>query len=506
MIAEAKTPTQPQTPAPPELSDQETGRPLVVDLDGSLIHTDTTYEAVALLLKHRAWSSLKLPAWLRGGRAKVKYELGQRVKLDASVLPYNQDVLAYAKQRKAAGDPVVLATAATQNHAQQVADAEPVAGLFDAVLASSESHNLTGNAKRDAVVDWVQTHTGQDHFDYIGDAEEDLPVWSAAGRAMMVDPSRWTQTRVRSHVPVLRQFEHPTDEWKALIRALRPQHWVKNLLVAVPMLLAHAVSAENLLSTLYAFITLSMTASGVYLLNDLMDLDSDRHHRIKRSRPMASGELPLRTGLILGLTLLPFAFVFAAITLPFAFLGPLFLYVLVTTAYSVLLKRKPILDVICLAGLYVLRVIAGGVALSIVPSGWTQAFCLFLFVSLAFLKRYAELDALRQREDPNADARGRGYRVQDLDMIRVLGPLSGYGAVVILCLFTISDAGQHGFNGHPEALWLIAIILLYWVSRTWLVAARQEVTEDPVIDALKDPHAWVAAAMTAGLLLIASLG
>lgn len=492
---------------------------LVVDLDHTLIRTDSTYEAFVLLLKHRPWSALKLPYWAWRGKAHTKFELGQRVMIDAEVLPYNQSVLDAARRHRNAGGKTVLATAATDRHAQAVAEH---LGCFDAVVASTKQTNVYGPIKRDLIVQAIkelppnapskETATDCDPaFDFIGDAQGDIDTWVAAGRAMVVDPSRQLEAQIRPKVPIERIIRTPQRQLRAAIRAIRPQQWAKNILVFIPLLASHELNdASAWINCVLAFLCFSLAASSIYLLNDLFDLDSDRYHHSKHKRPFAAGDLPLRTGLALASVLMPAAVVLAAFALPKGFLALLLLYLFVTNAYSIHLKRKPILDVLCLAGLYTLRVFAGGTASDHDPSPWLLGFSMFMFVSLAFAKRYTELDALRLRQDPNdppdTTARGRGYQVSDLDMVRVLGPMNGFLAVLVFCLYAFDSGNAQDLYANQKLLWLIAPIMLYWISRVWLLAARGKLDEDPVVFALKDLHSYFAGLLIAILAILATIG
>jgi 4-hydroxybenzoate polyprenyltransferase len=287
-------------------------------------------------------------------------------------------------------------------------------------------------------------------------------------------------------------------------RALRPIQWVKNVLLFVPLLLAHQVgNIDRLLACCLAFAAFSACASAVYVLNDLLDIESDRHHPTKHKRPFASGALPIYYGPILVVGCVAFGVTLSLATLPAEFAAYLGLYLVVNCLYSFWLKQKLVLDVLMLAGMYVLRIIIGGVAADLVVSEWLMALSMFLFTSLAFAKRHAEL--ARLSEEDQQSARGRGYRVEDLGLIETVGPTSGYLAVLVLALYINSEnATMKQLYTHPRALWLICPLLMYWVTRFWFIVKRRELNEDPVLFAVRDRVGIVIAIVIAALAIMAS--
>jgi len=285
----------------------------------------------------------------------------------------------------------------------------------------------------------------------------------------------------------------PGTRLPALVRALRPHQWAKNVLVFVPLAGAHRLGeGERLRSVALAFAAFSLTASAVYVLNDLADLASDRLHPRKRSRPFASGALAPGVGKALVPALLAGA-VAVALSLPHLFGLVLLGYWLATLAYSWGLKRRPVLDVLLLASLYTARLYAGGAASGVPVSEWLATFSMFLFLSLAFLKRAVELAG-----GPVAPG-GRGYRAEDRGPIFAMGIGSGYLSVLVLALFVSSQETTRLYS-HPVRLWLLCPLLLYWVSRVWLLARRGELDDDPVLFALRDPASWAVVVLAAGVV------
>ncbi len=473
--------------------DESAGRPLCVDLDGSLIAADSLWES--LLGIGRRPVALARVAWgLRGGRAAFKAAVCDAVALEAETLPYRAPLLDFLKEQKAAGRRLILATAADRRIAEAVA---AHLGLFDHVLATDGGRNVKGDAKLAAIRELL----GDQPFDYVGDADCDLPICEAAERVYLVEPSRRLERAVMESGRLERVFQSDGPRWRAVLAALRPHQWAKNLLVAVPLITSQRYDELGLwLLLALAFVALSLSASAGYVLNDLFDLSADRRHATKRLRPFASGALSIPTGLVMAAAMLLASVAIAAAALPAAFLGALLVYLAVSFAYSMHLKRVPVVDVLVLAGLYTLRIIAGGEAIGIPPSFWLLAFSVFLFLSLAFAKRSAELHAMPTLGD-DAVA-GRGYRRGDLQLVDTLGPVAGYLAVLVFCFYINSEMVVLLYE-KPRVLWLMCPLILYWVTRLWFKAHRGELHEDPVVFALRDRTTWATAVLAMLVLLLA---
>lgn len=281
-------------------------------------------------------------------------------------------------------------------------------------------------------------------------------------------------------------------------RALRVHQWAKNILLVVPTVLDHRLfDGPILLRALAAFAAFCLAASGAYILNDLLDLHADRAHRTKRQRPFASGELSPRLGWILAPLLFADALLIGATMESEQFIGLLVLYVVATTAYSTYLKRIAVLDVLMLAGLYTLRVLAGTAATGVTFSSWLLAFSMFLFLSLAFIKRYAELTGFVAGEAETLHR--RGYQRRDREWLGAMGGASGYLAVMVLALYINSDEVMILYE-RPLLLWLICPMILFWISRMWLFAYRGQVDEDPIVVAVRDPASYMVGALVALVL------
>lgn len=452
--------------------------PLCVDLDGTLIRSDVLLESLLLLMKRNPLYLILAAGWLLlGGKSRLKAEIAARVVLNPAALPYNKDLLAWLNSERAAGREIWLCTAANVQLAEKVAQH---LDLFDGVIASDSRVNLAGKRKADQLVE----RFGHGGFDYCGNEWRDLAIWRRARGAIIVNGPAALERRAASELAVLRVF--PAAEGKrfrTIPRALRPHQWAKNVLVLVPLITAHRVGdLSALASGLAAVVAFCLCASSVYLLNDMLDLEADRGHPRKSKRPFAAGDLSLAIGLALAPALLAAAALIAAF-LPGKFQLSLAAYYVLTFAYSVKLKRMLLVDAVALAGLYTLRIIAGAGAVTVALSFWLLLFSVFLFLSLAFVKRYAELDALRRQQ--RLQALGRGYRVEDLAVLQSFGTAAGYLSVLVLALYINSPEIEPLYH-RPKAIWMLCVLMLYWISRVWMTAHRGGMHDDPVVYALRD--------------------
>ncbi|WP_233862554.1 UbiA family prenyltransferase [Paraburkholderia adhaesiva] len=470
-------------------------RPLVVDLDGTLLRSDVLIECVWAFLKSSPLRCWQLLVWLlRGGKAGLKARLAAATDLDVTGLPYDASLLAQLAAERAAGRALVLATATHQRYAQAIADH---LGCFDEVHATEGAVNLSARRKRDRLI----AVFGERGFDYAGNSHDDVPVWASAARAWVVNPERGVERAALAQGNVDRVIENRPARLKVLGRALRLHQWLKNLLIFVPVLTAHQFGQlATMRAAGLAFVAFGFCASSVYLLNDLIDLEDDRHHPTKRNRPLASGALPLRWGVALCPVLLAGAVLLEFYCLPLRFAFTLFAYYALTLAYSLYLKRLVMVDVVVLAALYTARIVAGAAAIGAHLSFWLLAFSMFVFLSLALVKRYAELQALQDRG--LAKTRGRGYQADDLSLIASLGSASGYLAVLVLALY-IQDRNTALLYRHPPMIWPVCAILLYWVSRIWLITHRGQMHDDPVLFAAKDRASWLVIALCAACFWMA---
>ena len=464
--------------------------PLCVDLDGTLLRGDIGVESALVLLKRNPLYGFAMLAWLLRGLAYAKRRIAERVELDPSILPYDARVVDWLRTQPDSRR-IILASASDARLVQPVADHLQ---LFDAVIASDGQRNLSGNAKATSLIEQF----GERGFDYAGNASVDRAVWRHARHAIVVNATSTLVKTAKRNFDVTLVIPAPPAMLSNGWRALRPHQWLKNLLLFVPVLAAHHWSDMKALATAaLAWLAFSLCASGTYVVNDLLDLDADRRHPRKRERPFASGALSLQQGMLAAPLMVMFAFALSARYLPTVFSLALASYVVLTLAYSIRIKRVPMLDVMVLAALYTLRLLAGGAATSVPVSFWLLSFSMFLFLGLAMLKRSAELHDLRERRGDTAA--GRGYSVDDLPLVRTIGTASGLVSVLVLALYIDSTAGEALYR-NPERLWLLCPILLYWIARAWLVAQRGDMHDDPVVFAARDPASWLLAALAASVV------
>jgi 4-hydroxybenzoate polyprenyltransferase/phosphoserine phosphatase len=470
--------------------------PLVVDLDGTLIRTNMLHESALTVLRNHPFDTLRIPLWLLSGKAVLKRHLAQRSDFDPVSLPYNQDLLFWLKQQRSEGRKLILCTASDLSIANAIA---AHLGIFDEVMASDGTTNLAGNNKADA----LEQRFGHAGFDYAGNSRADLAVWQRARRAVVVNGSENLARQVEDCCEVERVFPSPSLGFTAWRRVLRMHQWLKNLLLFVPLFAAHLLTnLDTWLALILAFFSFSLCASSVYVINDLLDLESDRRHPRKSDRPFASGLVPAWIGVALA-PLLMLGSLALARYVGGSFLPWLVFYFVLTCAYSWGLKRLMLVDCLTLAMLYTLRIVAGAAAASMSLSFWLLAFSVFLFLSLAFVKRYAELEVqlLRGREE----AHGRGYYTSDAPLLQTLGITSGYAAVLVLALYLNSDAVVRLYRT-PEFVWGAVPVMLFWVSWMWMQAHRGNMHDDPLVFAMLDRASLLSGAAFAAVLWLGTAG
>jgi 4-hydroxybenzoate polyprenyltransferase/phosphoserine phosphatase len=461
-----------------------------VDLDGTLVAGDLFWESVLKLATQSPQLLFLLPFWALRGRAFLKRQVAMHVSIRAEQLPYRGELLEHLRLARASGHRLVLTTASDELYAREIC---AHLGIFSAVLASDGVVNLKGRTKAAR----LRQEFGEGQFHYIGNDWADLPVWRVAGAATTVSAPARLIERVRHGHNLKAIVGVAPSKASAIIRALRLHQWAKNLLIFAPLVLSHRVLDPLVfIKGVVAFLAFGLCASGIYIINDLLDIPSDRAHPRKRLRPFAAGELSIPTGIALSVVLLALGLGTAALGTSIGFVRVLLIYLLVTTAYSWHLKREPVLDVFVLAALYVLRVLGGGAAAGITITNWLLGFALFLFLSLAFVKRYTEVIG------QNGLMPGRGYSAPDHSWMLSIGTSAGYMSVVILALY-VNSTEVASLYDRPRVLWLAGPVLLYWITRLWFRAGRQQVHDDPVLEALKDPTSYACAAIALAVLLAA---
>jgi 4-hydroxybenzoate polyprenyltransferase/phosphoserine phosphatase len=487
------------TPAhePPARPDRSRPRPVFVDLDGTLIRSDLLWEGIRLMVRERPFElAIRAPFWLLRGKAHFKSRMAASVLPDVRGLPYRPVVLAYIAEARRTGATITLASASPRRWVEAVA---AHVGSFDRVIASTDDSNLSGAAKLAA----IQQQVGATAFEYLGNSAVDVPIWHAAAVATSVDPDRRAR---KALADVSHHVGLPVESRRtgaAILRQLRPHQWAKNLLLFVPLLLAHEVANPGkLLSVLVAFASFCAVASAGYVLNDLIDVDADRAHPTKCRRPIASGSLPIAAAIGLFAGLLVVAGTASAFWLSSATAGMVLLYLVLTLAYSFYFKERLLLDVLLLAGLYTHRVLTGGIAAEVAVSPWLLAFSTFFFLSLALVKRYVEISG-RAGDAADEQIAGRAYRVGDSVLVLSMGLSCAYIAVLVLCLFVSSEDVSRLYD-RPDLLWLMCPLMFYWISRIWFLAHRGELHDDPVMFATTDRASYVAGILLALIVVAAT--
>lgn len=471
---------------------------LVVDLDGTLLRTDLLYESVAIALCRAPWLLLLMPFWLvTGGKAAVKRRLAERIAPDLDTLPVNDGLLVWLRSQKSRGRPIALVSASDHRLVQRIA--ARFDGLFDAAEGSDGTTNLSGLAK----LALIRRRFGADAT-YVGDSGKDTAVWRGTGRAILAGRNvEGLGRRLPADLEVANTFPVPGPTWRTWARAARLHQWAKNGLVFVAPLLAGILSQPaSLLNATLAFFAFGLMASATYLVNDLVDLPTDRLHPTKSRRPLASGALPIRDALI-AIPFLGLATAGVLVLLPVAVTGVAAIYVVVTVAYSLYLKRMPILDLLVLAFLFTIRIMAGIAAAGNDLTPWLLTFSMFFFLSLAGIKRFTECRTMAAGGHTRLP--GRGYGADDASWLMAMGAASGYCSILVFFIYLVDDGSPIRGYATPELLWLVCIVLGYWLSRIWLLATRGEMNDDPVLFALKDRVSLVLGAVTVLTVVLARI-
>ncbi len=454
------------------------------------------HESTLGILREKSIDVLFIPYWLWQGKAVLKHNLSNRTAFDASSLPYHQEFLAWLKRQHLAGRKLILCTASDHVIAQAIAD---YLGIFDEVMASDGKINLAGTHKAKA----LRQRYGHAGFDYAGNSKADLDVWQCARQAIVVNASAKIVKKASDLCKLEQVFPSASTKMSTWRKMLRVHQWMKNALLFVPLLAAHQISnVEAWFALILAFLSFSLCASSVYIVNDLLDLESDRQHPRKCNRPFASGTVPIYIGVILAPLLLGASFSIA-LQVGGHFIPWLLFYFIVTCAYSWRLKTLMLLDCLTLAMLYTLRIIAGAAAISMGLSFWLLAFSVFLFLSLAFVKRYAELEV--QLLQGKQKAHGRGYYTSDAPLLQTMGISAGYASVLVLAFYLNSDVVISLYK-YPEIIWGTVPIMLFWISWMWMIAHRGKMHDDPLVFAVKDKASLLSGVAFATVLAIGSVG
>jgi len=471
---------------------------LVVDLDGTLLQSDLYWESLIRLLAKNPFFVFLLPLWLLKGKANLHHQIARRIDLQVDLLPYHEELISYLGEQKRLGGKIILVSESNISLVNQLADH---LNLFEHTLGSTESKLLEGSTK----LSKIQNTVGEENFVYIGSKLRDLTIWSQAAKAIVANSSPQLLSALEKQCSIVKIIGRNSNRFQSLIEALRLHQWLKNVLVFVPIALSHQVTNFTLALTVTAgFIAFCLCASSVYLINDLLDLDNDRRHKTKRYRPLANGRLSLATGM-LAIPILILIASFLALQTTAEFCLVLAVYFIITLLYNFRLKAVVFVDVIILAGLYTLRIVSGAALIHVFPTFWLLAFSMFLFLSLAMVKRVTELVKLARKDAATTVTHhlGRGYVPTDSTMLAMLGSSSGLMAVLVFALY-INDPQTRLLYASPEVLWLICPFLLYLVGRIWLITMRGDLQDDPVVFAISDRRSQLAVALCVGLLWIAT--
>lgn len=468
--------------------------PLCVDLDGTLVKTDTLHEQILRLLKANVLYLFLLPFWMLAGKASFKANIAKKVKISVSALPYDLQVLEYIQEQKKLGRSIFLVTGCHKIIAKKIAE---YLNLFDDVFATDSKTNLTGSNKAKFLIDKF----GDGKFDYFGNEKADYKVWQHSNMVAVVGASKFC-LKVEQKYENVKIFDRTKASLKTYLKAIRVHQWVKNCLIFIPLILDNQLTIlSSATDAVLGFFAFSFMASATYIINDLLDLESDRSHHKKKYRAFAAGDISILTSIILGI-LLSIASIAILCFLSIEFAIVSIIYLISTLLYSFRLKTMAILDACVLAGLFTIRVVGGTTVIGADWSFWLLAFSMFFFLSLAFTKRASELNALLKIG--KKQAKGRGYSVADIGLVTSMGISAGYIGILVIAFYINSEKVISNY-ANPYILWLICPLLLYWIGRIWMKTVRGEMNEDPIVFALKDKVSHISAIIIAIVVFLASI-
>jgi 4-hydroxybenzoate polyprenyltransferase/phosphoserine phosphatase len=466
--------------------------PLYVDLDGTFIKSDMLYESLLVALKNNPFVILMSLIWLLKGRAFLKSKLSERVDLNIALLPLNPNLYQFLCEQKKKGRRIILATASHEKHAESICAHYD---LFDGHVSSTKEINLKGQAKLDRIL------AESPHFAYAGNSSEDFILFNVSQESYLVNPTSKAM-RLAQQTAVTATFDQSSSSLKVWAKQLRIHQWLKNLLILVPLLVSGAFThIDALILTLIGFVSFSFLASATYIVNDLLDLDSDRNHLRKRFRPLAAGNLSIFSGMLCSLTLFILALVLACFVAGY-FIWVLLAYLILTLLYSFKIKQYIGLDVMVLASLYTIRIMAGAAIIAVPVSFWLLSFSMFIFLSLALIKRCAELKAFVKQNKTQAS--GRDYNTLDYDVLMNIGTSSAMLSVLMFCFYINSNVLSDQYQS-PTLLWLVLPALCYWLMRMWIKTHRGEMHDDPIVYSLRDKGSLVTIGFMGVVALLAQI-
>lgn len=466
--------------------------PLYVDLDGTFTKSDMLFESLLVSIKSNPLILFLCFFWLLKGRAHLKVKLSERANLNALLLPLNSDFYQFLIEQKAKGRSIILATASNEKYAKEICASH---NLFDSYISSDAEVNLKGQAKLDKI------KTQNNTFSYAGNSTEDYILFKECEECYLVNPTVKAK-RMSSTVSLTKIFDDNDVGLKVWFKQLRVHQWLKNLLIMVPLLVSgEFVNLDAVLLTVLGFFSFSFLASATYIVNDLLDLDSDRAHPRKKYRPLAAGSI----GILNGMMCCALLFIGAAILATVVgglFVAVLIGYLVITLAYSFKIKQYIGIDVIVLASLYTIRIIAGAAILHVAVSFWLLSFSMFIFLSLALIKRCAELRAFHKQNKTQAS--GRDYNVLDYDVLMNIGTSSAIVSVLMFCFYINNNVLSDQYQS-PTLLWLVLPALCYWMMRMWIKTHRGEMHDDPIVFSLKDKGSLITIGFMGTVALLAQI-
>jgi len=474
-------------------SNSNSGYDLYVDLDGTLIKTDILYESVLLLIKQNFLFIFVLPFWLLKGKSNLKYKVSQLVDINPQTLPYNERFLEFIKDQHQQGRKLILATATTEKYACEIAN---YLGIFSQIIASTADQNISGNTKLNHIMENTAV------FAYAGNASIDMLIFSHAKESLIVNPTRALNRKLSKIDNITQVFENNSKGSWAPFKAIRMYQWVKNSLLFVPLLMSQQfTNPEAVVNVVLAFFSFSLLASATYIVNDLIDIPNDREHIRKKNRPLASGNLSIPAALLIVALLFMSSFLLA-INVNLFFVYGLLFYLLLTLMYSFKLKSYILIDTISLSLLYTTRIFVGALVINIMPSVWLIVFSMFIFLSLALVKRCSELQLLEAEKKIRTP--GRDYTVQDTYLLACMGITSGFVSILVVVLY-LNDTQSISQYTHPEILWSVCPLLLYWIGRMWIKTFRDEMHDDPIVFTIKDKGSLLCISSIFSIILTAIL-
>ncbi len=466
-----------------------TNIPLCVDLDGTLIKSDMMFESMAILIKSNPIYLLMIPIWFIKGKLYLKEQLFNRVQIDIDTMPLNDEIVNFLINEKKSGRTILLVTASLQYYADKYKEKF---NFLDEAIGSKDGINLSAKYK----AEYLKGRFGDKNYDYIGDSHKDLVVWSFAQNALIVSDNTILINKAKEITNIAETWGRTnTPKYKIIFKQLRIYQWVKNLLIFLPALLAHSLEFNIYFQLLLSFLSFSFVASSIYIFNDLMDLNSDRKHKIKKNRPLAAGNFRISDAFVYTILLMTIG-IMIGVFINISFIIVLLIYLITTYLYSIYLKRIYIVDIITLALLYTMRIIAGSATSGFIISEWLAAFALFFFFSMGALKRFTEL-----KNSKNEKLSGRAYIADDMNIVQIMGICSSMISVLVMVLYINSNTISQLYS-NPKILYLIIPILLHWNMRVWVLADRSMMNEDPIVFSIKDKYSYLSILLIGIIMLI----